>query len=180
MSNPLTPSFVKKVPDDDTYERSVCDHCGFIHYRNPFIIVGSVVRHGGQYLLCRRAIEPRKGFWTIPAGFLEMAETPQEGARREAREEANADLDISALLAVYTVRHLSQVQLIYRASLAVPEFSAGVESLEVQLFDWDNIPFEHIAFPSVHWALHHERAVERGEAVPPQTNPQGSSGFIKA
>ena len=173
MTYPLSPSLIKTVPDGDTHERSVCEHCGFVNYQNPKIVVGSVVRHEGKILMCRRAIEPRKGFWTIPAGYMELLETPEDGARREAREEANADLKFHGLLAVYTVARLSQVQLIYRATLRSPEFSAGEESLEVGLFDWDEIPWNDIAFPTVHWALEHDRIVSAGEASGPFSNPEG-------
>lgn len=175
MTYPLSPSLIKTVPDGDTHERSVCGHCGFVNYENPKIVVGSVVRHEGKVLLCKRAIEPRRGFWTIPAGYMELLETPEDGARREAREEANADLALSELLAVYTVPRLSQVQLIYRATLKTPEFSAGEESLEVGLFEWDEIPWGEIAFPTVHWALSHDRAVENGEASAPFKNPEGQT-----
>lgn len=171
--NKLDPSFNKRVPDDDTFERDMCDHCGFINYVNPKIVVGSVVRHEGKILLCRRAIEPRKGYWTIPAGYMELNETPEAGAKREAWEEANADLKLSSLLAVYSVKRLSQVQLIYRATFNSPDFSAGPESLEVGLFAWDDIPWDDIAFPTVHWALNHDKSVELGEAVGPFANPDG-------
>ncbi len=119
--------------------------------------MGSVVAHGDHILLCRRAIEPRKNFWTLPAGYLEEHETPEDGATREAREEANAEIVIDALLAVYAVPHISQVHLMYRAKLARPNFRAGPESLEVKLFCWDEIPWTELAFPSVKWALEHWR-----------------------
>jgi len=125
---------------------------------------GKIVRHEGKILLCRRAIEPRKGYWTIPAGYMELGESPQTGAKREAMEEANADLKLRELLAVYTVERLSQVQLL---------FSAGEESLEVELFEWKNIPWDDIAFPTVHWALEHDRQAEAGEANAPFENPEG-------
>jgi len=173
MNDFLKPSFSRRTPDGDTHGRNVCDHCDFVHYENPKIVVGSVVRHEGKILLCRRAIEPRKGYWTIPAGYMELRETPEAGARREAMEEANADLNLTGLLAVYTVERLSQVQLIYRATLNSPQFSAGEESLEVALFEWDDIPWDEIAFPTVHWALTHDRAVEAGEALAPLKNPMG-------
>ena len=171
MTYPLQPSFIKTIPDGDTQSRAVCENCGFVNYQNPKIVTGSVVRHDGRLLLCRRAIAPRRGFWTIPAGYLEMHETPEDGARREAREEANADLAISGLLAVYTVPRLSQVQLIYRAVLASPGFSAGEESLEVRLFDWDALPTDEIAFPTVHWMLAHEREVMAKGYSGPFKNP---------
>jgi len=174
----LTSSFSQRIPDDDTFTRDMCDHCDFIDYKNPKIVVGSVVRHDGKILLCRRAIDPRKGYWTIPAGYMELNETPEDGAKREAREEANADLNLSSLLAVYSVTRLSQVQLIYRATLNSPGFSAGPESLEVDLFTWDEIPWEDIAFPSVHWALNHDRLVENGEVTGPFANPDGEVGTL--
>lgn len=175
MTYPLQPSFEKSVPSGDTHQRSVCEHCGFVNYQNPKIVTGSVVRHDDKFLMCRRAIEPRRGFWTIPAGYLEMHETPEDGARREAFEEANAELELQGLLAVYTVPRLSQVQLIYRARLLAPQFSAGEESLEVALYEWNEIPWDEIAFPTVHWALEHDRMVEAGEADGPFVNPPGGS-----
>jgi ADP-ribose pyrophosphatase YjhB (NUDIX family) len=172
---PVPPSpgaqFERRLPDGDTTERFVCGRCGYIHYTNPKIIVGSVVAHDDRILLCRRAIEPRKGLWTLPAGFLEEHETPEAGARREAQEEACADISLDALLAIYTVAHISQVQLIYRATLALPHFGAGPESLEVRLFAWDEIPWAEIAFPSVKWALRHYRETERISVFAPFTNP---------
>lgn len=171
MTYPLDPIFIKTVPDGDTHERAVCEHCGFVNYQNPKVVVGSVVRHEGKILMCRRAIEPRRGYWTIPAGYLELHETPEDGARREAMEEANAALTLKGLLAVYTVPRLSQVQLIYRAELTRPDFSAGEESLEVALYDRADIPWDEIAFPTVLWALEHDRMVEAGEATGPFVNP---------
>lgn len=178
MTYPLSPSLIKTVPDGDTHERSVCEHCGFVNYNNPKIVVGSVVRHENKILLCKRAIEPRKGYWTIPAGYMEMLETPEDGAKREAMEEANADLKLSELLAVYTVPRLSQVQLIYRATLNRPGFFAGEESLEAGLFGWNEIPWDGIAFPTVHWALEHDRQVESGKAAGPFKNPDGGNTDI--
>lgn len=179
MTYPLSPVFTRTVPDGDTHERAVCETCGFVNYENPKIVVGSVVRHDGKILLCRRAIEPRKGFWTVPAGFLELHETPEDGARREAQEEANASLAIEGLLAVYSVPPLSQVQLIYRARLAEPGFSAGEESLDVALFGWDEIPRDDLAFPTVRWMLMHERLVQEGKGPGPFANPAGESGKLR-
>jgi len=174
----LKPAFTNRVPEDDNLPRDICDHCDFIDYKNPKIVVGSVVRHEGKILLCRRSIEPRKGYWTIPAGYMELNETPEDGAKREAMEEANADLNLSSLLAVYSVPRLSQVQLIYRARLNSPDFSAGPESLEVELFTWADIPWDDIAFPTVHWALNHDRTVERGDAIGPFANPDGQTANL--
>jgi len=174
----LEPQFTKSVPDGDNRRRRVCDHCGFVSYDNPRVIVGSVVRHEDKVLLCRRAINPRKGFWTIPAGFLELGESPDAGARREAYEEAFARIETSDLLAVYTIAHLSQVQIFYRASLTDPAIAAGEESLEVGLFGWDEVPWDDIAFPSVTWALAHDRDVHLGRAAAPFANPDGETGAL--
>jgi ADP-ribose pyrophosphatase YjhB (NUDIX family) len=135
----------------------VCPDCGFIAYENPKIVVGSVCHWGERILLCRRAIDPRTGYWTLPAGYLELNEGAQAGAEREAMEEAGVRIAIDGLLAVYDIPRLSQVQLIYRARLYGPELAPGPESLEAQLFTWDEIPWPDLAFPSVAWALQHDR-----------------------
>lgn len=159
------------VPEGDDRERLVCPDCGFVQYDNPKIVVGSVVRSGERILMCRRAIMPRRGFWTLPAGYLELNEAPMDGARREAWEEARARIDIDALLAVYDVPRISQVQLIWRATLASPDFSAGPESLEVRLFGWDEIPWDEIAFPTVRWALRHAAEIGTRADFAARTNP---------
>jgi ADP-ribose pyrophosphatase YjhB (NUDIX family) len=152
-------------------ERYVCGDCGHIYYSNPKIVVGSVVVHDGKIMLCRRAIEPRKGFWTLPAGFLEEHETPEAGAVREAREEAECDIVLDALLAVYAVPRISQVQLLYRARLKSSQFSPGAESLEVRLFAWEDIPWTDLAFPSVKWALNQYHATKDLAVFAPGANP---------
>jgi ADP-ribose pyrophosphatase YjhB (NUDIX family) len=168
--------FERRIPAGDDRSRLVCRDCGFIAYENPKIVVGSVAAWQGRILLCRRAIEPRLGFWTLPAGFLELQETAAAGARREAWEEAHARLEIDQLLAVYSIPRISQIQLIYRARLASPEVAAGSETLELDLFAWDAIPWDLLAFPSVHWALRDYHAV-RGQAVfAPHGNPPGEDG----
>jgi ADP-ribose pyrophosphatase YjhB (NUDIX family) len=173
-------NFERKVPEGDTLVRRVCADCGWVDYENPKIVVGSVCYWGELILLCRRAINPRAGFWTLPAGYLELHETTVDGARREAWEEARAQIDIDGLLAVYNVPRLSQVQLIYRARLTDPNVAAGPESTEVGLFEWNAIPWAEIAFPSVHWALGHFAEV-RGEAnFAARTNPPGEVGEITA
>jgi ADP-ribose pyrophosphatase YjhB (NUDIX family) len=183
MSPPLQPppagqtgTFVRRVPEGDNRERLVCGDCGYIQYENPKVVVGSVCRWEDRILLCRRAINPRKGFWTLPAGYLEVQETTADGALREAWEEARAQIEIEGVLAVYTITRLSQVQVIYRARLISPEISAGPESAEVALFKWEEIPWPEIAFPSVHWALSHYRdAVDRNEFTA-RSNPAGEFG----
>ncbi|MEL6258947.1 MAG: NUDIX hydrolase, partial [Pseudomonadota bacterium] len=117
MTDPLKPAFNSSVPDNDDRERKICTHCGFIDYVNPKIVAGSIVSKGRQLLLCRRAIEPRAGFWTLPAGYMEEGESVEDAARREAQEEAMADIEIERLLAVYSVPRISQVQVMFRAEL---------------------------------------------------------------
>ncbi len=148
-------NFVIRTPCDDNRERLTCADCGWIHYENPRIIVSAVVLHAGQILLCRRAIRPRYGFWTIPGGFMELGETPEQGAQREVFEEAGAKVDIHGLLAVYAVPRIGQVHLTYLAELPEPEYSAGTESLDVRLFGCrhSELPWDELAFPVNHWAL---------------------------
>jgi ADP-ribose pyrophosphatase YjhB (NUDIX family) len=162
---------VTLIPEGDNRERLVCPDCGFINYENPKIVVGSVVLWQDRVLLCRRAINPRRGFWTLPAGYLELNEAAEEGARREAREEALAEIAIDGLLAVYSIPRISQIQLIYRARLVAPDVAAGPESLEVALFRWDEIPWGELAFPSVRWALDQLREVGSSGDYAARSNP---------
>ena len=180
MSDPHLPDhFIRSTPDGDTVERDVCDTCGYVHYRNPKIVAGSVVVHENRILLCRRAINPRKGYWTLPAGYMELEETVAEAAIREAREEACADIIIDHVLAVYSIPRLSQVQIMHVARLKQPTFSAGAESLEVDLFDWNDIPWDDLAFPSVHWALKQFKQIEGQQSFPAFGNPQGEFGDMR-
>ncbi|PWS37576.1 NUDIX hydrolase [Falsiroseomonas bella] len=164
-------NFIRRIPEGEDRERLTCADCGFVAYENPKIVTGSVVVADGKVMLCRRAIEPRRGFWTIPAGYMEMGETIEEAARREAREEACADIAIEGMLAVYSIARIGQVQVLFRARLASPGFAAGAESLEVRLFDWDEIPWDELAFPSVHWVLHAWRDAGAGPLGAPRGNP---------
>ena len=166
---------VRTVPEGDTLERMVCPDCGFIAYENPKIVVGAVVVSGDSVLLCKRAIEPRRGYWTLPAGYLEVNESTTAGAVREAFEEARARIAIEGLLAVYDIPRISQVQVIYRARLAAPEFEPGPESLEVRLFAWEEIPWDDLAFPSVHWSLKHFRDWQRTGDERARATPEGAS-----
>ena len=138
-----------RVPDGDTLPRLVCGACGTIHYRNPKIVVGCLPEWRGQVLLCRRAIMPRQGLWTLPAGFLENGETLAAGALRETLEEASAQVEIDELYTVISLPHISQVYMMFRARLASPEFGPGQESLEVRLFDEDDVPWGDIAFRTI-------------------------------
>lgn len=167
---------VWRVPPGDDRERLVCDDCGFIHYDNPKIVVGAVVTSGDRFLLCRRAIPPRVGYWTIPAGYMELRETSAEGAAREAWEEARAHITVADLLAVYNIPRISQVQMFYRATLRSEEIEPGPESQEVGLFAWDEIPWEELAFPSTRWVLEHFREVAGSTDFAVRTNPPGDRG----
>ena len=127
--------------------------CGAIHYENPRLVVGCVPEHDGRILLCRRAIEPRRGYWTVPAGFMENGETLQEAAARESLEEALAEVQIGSLLSVVHVLHAQQVHVFFRAALQAASFGPGPESLEVELVSPQEIPWAEIAFPSTDFTL---------------------------
>ena len=144
-----------KIPAGDTLPRHVCDACGTIHYQNPKMIVGCIAEWENRILLCRRAIEPRLGLWTVPAGFMENGETTAQGAARETLEEANARVEVGPLYAMYNIPHINQVYILFRARLLDLDFSAGTESLEVKLFDEKDVPWESIAFATVRNTLNH-------------------------
>jgi ADP-ribose pyrophosphatase YjhB (NUDIX family) len=166
------PDFVRRIPSGDNRERLVCADCGHIAYENPKVVVGSVVVGDGSVLMCRRAIEPRRGFWTLPAGYLEHGETLEEGAAREAWEEAQAEIVLDGILGVFTISRIGQVQVIFRARFAgEPRFAAGPESLEVALFAPRRVPFQEIAFPSVVWALDAWQRAGPGPLGAPAGNP---------
>ncbi|MFO7276206.1 MAG: NUDIX hydrolase [Pseudomonadota bacterium] len=142
-----------RVPPGDHLPRYVCTACGTVHYQNPKLVVGCVPEYEGRILMCRRAIEPRRGFWTIPAGFMENGETLQQAAARESKEEALADVEIGSLLSIVHVLHAHQVHVFFRARLLSPGFAPGPESLEVELVEPSAIPWDDIAFPSTEFAL---------------------------
>lgn len=175
-SNEARTNFVRRIPEGDERHREVCADCGFINYENPKIVVGAVCTWGERILMCRRAINPRKGHWTLPAGFLELHETPEAGAAREAWEEARAQIEIEHLLAIYTIPRISQVQLMYRAKLSSENIEPGPESLDVNLFRFDDIPWDDLAFPSVRWALHHFAKTRSLHEFAAFTNPEGETG----
>ncbi len=158
---PIGPT-VETVPDGDDRARLVCPDCGFISYENPKVVVGAVCVWQDRVLLCRRAIEPRRGYWTIPAGYLELNETMTEGAAREVWEEAGAHVTVAGLVGIYEIPHISQLYVIHRAVMDSPDFQAGPESEAVELVDWSDIPWDDIAFPSITWALRQYR-----EDIPP-------------
>jgi ADP-ribose pyrophosphatase YjhB (NUDIX family) len=167
---------VHRVPEGDSLVRAMCDRCGHIQYLNPKIVVGCLPVHGDRILMCKRAIEPRHGLWTLPAGFMENNESAPEGAAREAMEEANAKVEIEDLYTVYSIPHISQVYMMFRARLLDPDVSPGVESLEVKLVTEDEIPWDQLAFAMVRRTLEHFLADRRtgifvprfGDIRPPQ------------
>lgn len=137
------------VPVGDDRKRHICDPCDLIHYHNPKVIVGCLPEHEGKVLLCKRAIEPRYGFWTLPAGFMENGETTAEGAARETREEAAAIATDLQLYRIFDVPHISQVYVFYRCHLEGGRFGVGPESLESKLYNYEEIPWQELAFPVV-------------------------------
>ena len=145
----------KRIPPGDSVPRWVCDTCGEIHYQNPKLVVGAIPEWEGRLLLCRRAIEPRYGYWTLPAGFMENDETAGQAALRETLEEAGARIQLLAPYSLISVPYVNQVHLFYRAQLLDLEFKPGEESLEVALYDEDKVPWKDIAFRTVGLTLKH-------------------------
>ncbi|MEL6666637.1 MAG: NUDIX hydrolase [Pseudomonadota bacterium] len=178
MTVKLSPEFALEVPDGDDKERSVCQRCEFIDYQNPKIVAGSVVLKDDKILLCKRAIEPRKGFWTLPAGFMELGESVEEAAQREAKEEALADIEIDRLLAVYSVPRIGQVQVMFRAHLK-GDYGIGPESADVKLVDWKDIPWSELAFPTVVWALTQYAETRDQDVFTPFANPDGTDALTR-
>ena len=142
-----------RIPADDNRERAICEQCGAVHYENPLNVVGTLPVWGEQVLLCRRNIEPRHGYWTLPAGFHELGETTAEGALRETTEEAGARIELQGLFSVLNVVRVGQVHLFYRARLQDTDFAPGPESIEAQLFHEHEIPWDELAFRTVRVTL---------------------------
>ncbi len=146
-------SIILKIPVDDDRERYVCSSCELVHYINPRIIVGCLPVYEDKVLMCKRAIEPRKNYWTLPAGFMENGETTVDGAARETWEEARARVTDMELYRIFDIPYISQVYMFYRCNLVDGEFGVGPESLESALYTEDEIPWDEIAFPVVYKAL---------------------------
>ena len=144
-----------KIPLGDHKSRLVCTNCGNIHYENPKVICGALALWDNKVLLCRRAIEPRYGLWTLPAGYMELFETMEQGAARETREEAEAEVDIEQLYCMYNIPRIGQIYVLFKAHLKQGLFGAGEESLECRLFEEHEIPWTELAFPSVEHTLRH-------------------------
>ena len=143
----------RRIPEGEDRERYVCPSCGAIHYENPRMVVGCIIEEQGKLLLCKRAIEPRHGYWTVPAGFLELGESAAQGAVRETWEEAGARVQVIAPYAHFDIPAIGQAYIFYRARLLTPEFSAGTESLEVKLVPPEEIPWDSLAFQVVRVSL---------------------------
>ncbi|WP_120993559.1 NUDIX hydrolase [Stutzerimonas urumqiensis] len=164
----------QRMPAGDNRMRYVCSACEVVHYQNPRIVAGCLPVWGDQVLLCRRAIEPRRGFWTLPAGFMENGETMQQAAQRETLEEACARVRNASLYMLFDLPHIDQVYLFFRAELADLDFAPGCESLEVRLFDEADIPWSELAFPTIGRTLEcffadrvQQTFPVRNEGVPP-------------
>jgi len=146
---------LRRVPPGDTLPRWVCDQCGVVHYKNPLLVVGSIPERDGRILLCRRAIEPRYGYWTLPAGFMENDETAGQGALRETVEEAGARIELGEPFSLISVPRVNQVHLFYRARLLDLDFKPGEETLEVAMYEEARLPWNDIAFRTVGLTLRH-------------------------
>ena len=153
---------VQRVPPGDSLPRYVCDRCGEIHYQNPRVVVGTVHEWEGRVLLCRRAIEPRYGYWTLPAGFMENGETVAAGAARETLEEAGTRIELAEAFSMISVPRVNQVHVFFRARVLDLEFRPGAETLEVGLFEESEIPWKDIAFRTVSLTLERWFADRRG------------------
>ena len=141
------------IPEMEDHERDICDSCGYIHYENPKIIVGTLPYYEDKVLLCKRNIEPRKGYWTLPAGFMENEESVEGGALRETAEEAGADITLERLFCHYSIPHVGQVYLLFLAKLNSFDYNPGFETQEVKLFSKDEIDWDNLAFTSIRFAL---------------------------
>jgi len=161
-----SPDVAWRIPDGDTVPREVCGACGAIHYRNPKVVVGCLATWEDRVLLCRRAIEPRHGLWTLPAGFMENGETLAAGAARETIEEARARVDVGELYTVISLPQISQVYVMFRSRLLDLDFGPGPESLEVRLFHEDEIPWDRIAFRTIARTLRNYFLDRRDGAFP--------------
>jgi len=148
-------ALTRQIPPDDNRIRDLCTHCGAVHYQNPRNVVGVVPIWGDQVLLCRRAIQPRHGKWTLPAGFMELGESTQQGAERENQEESGARIQVLSLFTVIDVPSVNQVHLYYLAKVLGPQLAPGPESLEAAFFDLDKIPWRELAFRTVSTTLEH-------------------------
>lgn len=160
----------ERIPEGDNRKRFVCAQCHTIHYQNPKIVAGCIPEWEGRILLCKRAIEPRYGLWTLPAGFMENGESTEQAALRETREEAGASIELGGLYGLFSIPHISQVYMLFRGTLVDGAFCAGTESLECQLFNEDEIPWDELAFEVIRETLlRYFRDLELANDMPLQT-----------
>jgi ADP-ribose pyrophosphatase YjhB (NUDIX family) len=164
----------EQIPLGDHQVRRVCNACGHIHYVNPKVICGALALHEQKVLLCRRAIEPRYGLWTLPAGYMELFETMEQGAARETREEAEAEVHIEQLYCMYNIPRIGQIYVLFKAELIDGQFGAGDETIESRLFSEDEIPWSELAFPSVERTLRHYFADRQKQHFPMHLETLGS------
>jgi ADP-ribose pyrophosphatase YjhB (NUDIX family) len=163
-------SVVHRIPEGDNLPRFICEHCDIIHYQNPKLVVGCLPVWKDQILLCKRAIEPSYGLWTLPAGFMENQESLEEAGLRESQEEANANLEIEDIYSVISLPHINQIYVLYRAKLLDLDFYAGIESLEVQLFNEEDIPWDKLAFKTIERTLRQFFADRKQNTFPTHTS----------
>lgn len=161
---------VHRIPEGDNLPRFICEHCDTIHYQNPKLVVGCLPVWKEQVLLCKRAIEPCYGLWTLPAGFMENQESLEDAALRESHEEANANLEIEGIYSIISLPHINQIYVLYRAKLLDLDFFAGDESLDVQLFNEEDIPWEQIAFKTIESTLKHYFTDRKQNTYPVHNN----------
>lgn len=164
-----------QIPPNDNLARNLCPSCQSCFYSNPNIIIGAVITWQNKYLLCKRNIHPRLGYWTFPAGFLENGETLEQGACRETYEESKADIEIERLLSIYSLTKMHQVHITYLAQMKTAHFSTTFESSEVKLFDKKDIPWENIAFPVTKWAL--KAAIDNKDSVDQRAISEGDDAL---
>ncbi len=170
------------IPDDDNRHRYICQSCNVIHYQNPKVVAGCLPVWEDQVLLCKRAIEPRSGYWTLPAGFMELGETTTEAAMRETMEEANARVQVESLFAVFNLPHVDQVYLMFKSRLLDQDFFPGEESLDVQLYKEDEIPWDELAFRTITETLKYyfadRQSGEYRQHTGDVTKLNGAYGFV--
>jgi ADP-ribose pyrophosphatase YjhB (NUDIX family) len=179
---------IYEIPDDDNRHRYICNSCDTIHYQNPKIIAGCIPVWQDKILLCKRAIEPRLGYWTLPAGFMELGETSLEASIRETHEEANARVEVEDLFAVFNLPYVGQVYMMFRSRLADLDFSPGIESLEVQLFREEEIPWDELAFSTIRATLklyfedrrQGKFSLHTGDVIKKENNYEFISTLVKA
>ena len=167
-------STIEKIPLGDQNARKVCTHCGTIHYVNPKVICGALAIWDDKVLLCRRAIEPRYGLWTLPAGYMELFETMEQGAARETREESEAEVEIENLYCMYNIPRIGQIYVLFKTKIIDGKFGAGEETIESRLFEEHEIPWGELAFPSVERTLRHYFEDRKNNSFPMHLETLGS------